>query len=332
MIVQRVRAWFEIARISNLPTVVSNGLAGAGLALAASADPLADGAPRTIGFPHAWSICAPVAAYVGGMVLNDAFDARIDARERPSRPIPSGRIARSHAFVAGFALIALSIAAAVKSQSQAAVALTALLACAIVAYNAVHARSKASVLLLALCRALACVVPMLAFASDPDGDSIGASPWRVLARSGAFVLPALLALWTLGLSIAARGEVASAQSAQPAPSRRTALHATLVALAPFAALLALALFTTAGAGADQGSQRIIRMLAIAAIIAVLAAFVRVRMAWDPRSTPAAVGTWIACLALVDAMALAAVGQNGLAMVSVVLAFLTRRLQRSIAGS
>ncbi len=33
--------------------------------------------------------------YLAGMVLNDVFDAQLDARERPERPIPSGRIARA---------------------------------------------------------------------------------------------------------------------------------------------------------------------------------------------------------------------------------------------
>ncbi len=44
-------------------------------------------------------------AYVAGMYLNDAFDAAIDRRERPDRPIPSGRVARRTVFVAGFAML-----------------------------------------------------------------------------------------------------------------------------------------------------------------------------------------------------------------------------------
>ena len=39
--------------------------------------------------------------YAAGMVLNDAFDAELDARERPERPIPSGRISRSRHGVLG---------------------------------------------------------------------------------------------------------------------------------------------------------------------------------------------------------------------------------------
>jgi len=35
--------------------------------------------------------------YMAGMVLNDYFDAGVDARERPRRPIPSGRVSRAAA-------------------------------------------------------------------------------------------------------------------------------------------------------------------------------------------------------------------------------------------
>ena len=43
--------------------------------------------------------------YLSGMVLNDVFDAEVDARERPERPIPSGRISRRAAAACGVALL-----------------------------------------------------------------------------------------------------------------------------------------------------------------------------------------------------------------------------------
>jgi 4-hydroxybenzoate polyprenyltransferase len=43
--------------------------------------------------------------YCAGMALNDAFDADTDARERPGRPIPSGRIRLRSAFYLGFGLL-----------------------------------------------------------------------------------------------------------------------------------------------------------------------------------------------------------------------------------
>ena len=44
--------------------------------------------------------------YSAGMILNDAFDAPIDAEERPERPIPSGQVSRTRAFAVGFAMMA----------------------------------------------------------------------------------------------------------------------------------------------------------------------------------------------------------------------------------
>jgi 4-hydroxybenzoate polyprenyltransferase len=45
--------------------------------------------------------------YLGGMVLNDYFDRDLDARERPSRPIPSGRVSPRTAAGVGSGLMIL---------------------------------------------------------------------------------------------------------------------------------------------------------------------------------------------------------------------------------
>jgi hypothetical protein len=87
--------FLELGRVSNLPTVWSNVLAG----MVLSGGWLAPGALLAV-------LAGASAIYVGGMFLNDAFDAEIDARERPERPIPSGRIARRAVFAIGFAQLA----------------------------------------------------------------------------------------------------------------------------------------------------------------------------------------------------------------------------------
>lgn len=221
----RLRAWLEIMRISNLPTVLSNAIAGATLgacALAVGRTSQGGGSGIVVWFggfvsvagpggPHdplqsldnMGAVLAPLAlplcAYVGGMILNDAFDAAVDARERPSRPIPSGRISRRSAFAAGFTLLAAALLLSLATGLAAVVGATALLVLAIIAYDRFHTKSVASTMLLAGCRALASLIPMLAFA---HGDI------AVLLRFGAFTLPLALAAWTLGLSLLAREEVA----------------------------------------------------------------------------------------------------------------------------
>ena len=71
----------RLGRISNVPTVWTNVLAGAVIAGGAQS-------PNEI----ALIVLAMTAFYVGGMYLNDYFDRAIDARDRPGRPIDAGEI------------------------------------------------------------------------------------------------------------------------------------------------------------------------------------------------------------------------------------------------
>ena len=87
----------RLGRVSNLPTVWTNALAGGVL-----------GATAARGTDPWWAALSILLAalalslfYVGGMWLNDAFDAEIDAEERAERPIPSGAIERQTVFLGG---------------------------------------------------------------------------------------------------------------------------------------------------------------------------------------------------------------------------------------
>lgn len=57
-------------------------------------------------------IFATVGLYGGGVALNDAFDARLDAVERPERPIPSGKVSVKNAKYLGFLLLIIGCFAA----------------------------------------------------------------------------------------------------------------------------------------------------------------------------------------------------------------------------
>jgi 4-hydroxybenzoate polyprenyltransferase len=358
----RARAWLEIMRISNLPTVASTAIAGGAIGSALAARDM------TAVDPALWSLAAPPLAYIGGMILNDAFDAHIDAVERPSRPIPSGRIARGHAYAAGFACLGLALGCAAASGSIDAFLLAVLLVAIVATYDALHARARASVLLLGASRALACLLPMVAFAHDAGEGR----HWASLARGAAPVLPAILASWTIGLSIAARGEVIAVPAAGLWPcvrcrhamqdatdtcpecgadngaltrirwaNRGRSWHMWIITLVPLLLAVAVqqlvmpAAIAASGAAGSTVSAAAPRQLAIFGIglaIAVLATWARHRMAEDQRLTPFAVGVWIACLPLLDAMALAAFGAWRLAGLSIGCAALTLIAQRRIAGS
>lgn len=98
-------AYLKLMRISALPTLWSNTLTAVLCGFfGASATPF----PRWIGFELILSIFfASSFFYLAGMVLNDFFDAKIDAVERPERVIPSGRISRISAGIFGCSLLAL---------------------------------------------------------------------------------------------------------------------------------------------------------------------------------------------------------------------------------
>ena len=84
--------------MSNLPTVWTNTLAGTVLA-GADVEP-----GRLALLALAFSLL-----YTGGMYLNDAFDRESDRRERPERPIPSGRVTARSVFAIGFGLLAAGV-------------------------------------------------------------------------------------------------------------------------------------------------------------------------------------------------------------------------------
>ena len=90
----KLKTLLTLGRTSNLPTVWSNMLAGAVLS-GATFGP----APMLV-----LLLCGS-AFYEGGMFLNDAFDAEVDARERPGRPIPAGQASRGSVFAIGFGLL-----------------------------------------------------------------------------------------------------------------------------------------------------------------------------------------------------------------------------------
>jgi len=138
-----------LGRTSNLPTVWSNMLAGAVLSGAVfGANSLA-----------ALLLCGS-AFYEGGMFLNDAFDADIDAKERPGRPIPSGQVARSTVYFLGFGLLAaglvfLTVSAplGLTRPGVPAILAGAFTCAAILAYNRWHKGHAWSPIVMGACRA-----------------------------------------------------------------------------------------------------------------------------------------------------------------------------------
>jgi len=60
----------------------------------------------------AWLSLSTIGLYAGGVAFNDVFDAELDAKERPERPIPSGRVSKKAAAWMSTILLIIGILAA----------------------------------------------------------------------------------------------------------------------------------------------------------------------------------------------------------------------------
>ncbi len=120
-----------------------------------------------------WLLLSSAGLYLGGMVLNDVFDAELDAVERPERPIPSGRISKGSASLLGNNLLLTGIVAAWLAGSTAATGsgslrIALMLAVAVVLYDAVLKKTVAGPLGMGTCRFLNIVLGASTSAVWPD--------------------------------------------------------------------------------------------------------------------------------------------------------------------
>lgn len=96
------KAFFQLLRPANIVTSVADVWAGAAVSFGLVGIFLDE---RVVAVSLAWLSVSTACLYGGGVVLNDFFDARLDARERPERPIPRGDATRLQAGILGFSLL-----------------------------------------------------------------------------------------------------------------------------------------------------------------------------------------------------------------------------------
>jgi UbiA prenyltransferase family protein len=287
-----LRVALQLGRVSNLPTVWSNVLAAIVLS----------GAPLRLSVFVGLAL-ALSCFYVGGMYLNDAFDREIDARERPDRPLPSGRATPREVFVVGFGLLALGLAAVAlvprlgpaPVSVRPTLAAGAGLAALILAYDLHHKANPLGPLVMALCRGGVYVTAALA---------VGGLTRAVL--QGAAVLMAYL----IGLSILAREE------------RRGGGGVVAWGLA----LLWLPLLIGPWRGEGWGPA-----VAALAFLVSTARAVSLLTVWRRQVGPA-MGVLIAGIALVDARLIAGRAPFGWVLLAIGLGALTLVSQRYVRGT
>jgi 4-hydroxybenzoate polyprenyltransferase len=292
----KLRTLLELGRVSNLPTVLSNVLCGAALS----------GAPPRAA-PLAFAASAGALFYVGGMFLNDAFDAEIDAKERPERPIPSGHATREGVLTLGYGLLASGLALLLLaafsglSPSGAPLVLAGVVtALAVVAYDRWHKGFAWSPVVMGVCRAGLYCIGALAVSERLERDVL---------------LAALtLLLYIVGLTHIARFENASALGrAWP----------TAFVFAPVALALASPIALT-------GEGRVVLLLAAVSVLWSLRALLFAKL--GGKSIGRAVVTLIAGISLLDALFAASRGALGVTAVALACTALTLLLQRRIRGT
>jgi 4-hydroxybenzoate polyprenyltransferase len=173
------RTLLVLGRVSNLPTVWSNCLAGWWLG--------GGGNRATLPFLFA----GVTLLYLGGMFLNDAFDERFDRQHRTERPIPSGRISAGLVWRSGFGLLVAGELLLFGCGAATGVLGIALALC-ILLYDAIHKAFTFSPLLMGACRF---VVYLIAASTGVTGVG-GWAIWSGLA----------LGVYVVGLSFIARRE------------------------------------------------------------------------------------------------------------------------------
>jgi len=161
-----------------------------------------------------------VLLYLSGMVLNSVFDAEVDAREQPGRPIPSGRVSLQAATVVGWGMMVVALVIAWKlSESMndwRPGAVATLLAACILLYNGALKNTRLAPLVMGECRMLNVLLGM----------SLMVIPWG----KAEILLAIGIGLYIMGVTIFARTDARV--------SSRTRLTSGLVVILVGIALLA----------------------------------------------------------------------------------------------
>lgn len=128
-------ASLQLMRPANILTAWADillGYAASGLAVTSFQQSLM---PETV-IPLGWLLLATTGLYGGGVVFNDVLDAHLDAKERPERPLPSGRISMTAAIALGSTLLGIGVMAATQV-SWLSTALAGFIAVAALSYDSV---------------------------------------------------------------------------------------------------------------------------------------------------------------------------------------------------
>jgi 4-hydroxybenzoate polyprenyltransferase len=283
-----LRAYLDLLRPANVATALGDVLAGFAVAGLAGGERLP------------WLLLASACLYAGGVVLNDVFDRDVDARERPERPLPSGRVRTRDAAILGGLLLAAGIASGATATASSGF-VAAAVAAAVLVYDGVT--KKNAVLgpaTMGLCRGLNLALGMTAAPA-------------VLGRYWPLCLIPMT--YIAGVTLISRGEVSGGRR----PAGFLAAGLVAASLAALAGVAALQRHPWPG-------------LAWTAILGwrVIPAFVAAARDPSPATIRLAVKTGVLSLILLDAALAASFAGLGYSVVLLAAALAAGWLARSFA--
>ena len=184
--------YLRLVRLPNIFTVPSNILSGYfALVTLTSADAL----------QLVLLVSSSVLLYTSGLVFNDYFDIETDIKERPYRPLPSGRISKRIAFTIAVSSIIFGNLIAYFAAGQTGLAVSSLVSAIIISYDYKLKKTKFGPIAMGLARSINVV--------------LGASPaiYLILQNNNLFARMAFICLFTfayiLSISLLSRKEVQS---------------------------------------------------------------------------------------------------------------------------
>jgi hypothetical protein len=178
--VTSLRTLLVLGRVSNLPTVWSNCLAGWWLGGGGNLNKLP------------FLFIGTTLLYIGGMFLNDAFDAEFDRQHRRERPIPSGAASVQCVWRSGFALLLFGNALLFFAGVWPGI-FGAALAILILLYDSLHKEFVFAPVIMGACRLMVYVVAAASGVLSVTGYAL----WGGVA----------LGVYVVGVSFVARREV-----------------------------------------------------------------------------------------------------------------------------
>jgi 4-hydroxybenzoate polyprenyltransferase len=203
--------YLRLVRLPNIFTVPSNILSGYfALVTLTSADAL----------QLVLLVSSSVLLYTSGLVFNDYFDIEADIKERPYRPLPSGRISKRIAFTIAVSSIIFGNLIAYFAAGQTGLAVSSLVSAIIISYDYKLKKTKFGPIAMGLARSINVV--------------LGASPaiYLILQNNNLLARMAFICLFTfayiLSISLLSRKEVQSNEDQKDLQKTKKNLRETVL--------------------------------------------------------------------------------------------------------